>query len=244
MKREDVAFYSEGCRLSGHLYLPDDRKEGERRPAVVLAHGFTGVKELSLPEYAARFAAQGWVALTFDYRGFGTSEGTRGRLIWRDQVQDVRNSITFMQTLDAVDPDRIALWGTSYGAANVIFAGGVDDRPRAIVAQVGFGDGGRRLKERPAAETAPIRQLIAGERRKRVLTGESTMVDPFTILADPESKAFFEAAAKTLPGLKTQVPMETLESLLEYAPEGVAPAMERLRRGIAELGGTLDIPNR
>ena len=59
MKREDVAFYSEGRRLSGHLYLPDDRKEGERRPAVVLAHGYTGVKELILPAYAERFAAQG-----------------------------------------------------------------------------------------------------------------------------------------------------------------------------------------
>jgi alpha-beta hydrolase superfamily lysophospholipase len=223
MTEQQVSYFSEGTRLSATLYLPDGASADARVPGVVLCHGFTGIKELILPDYGRRFAAAGYAALAFDYRGFGTSEGTRGRLIWRDQVQDVRNSITFMQTLDIVDPERIALWGTSYGAANVIFAGGIDDRPRAVVAQVGFGDGGRRIRERPAAETAPIRQLIAGERRKRVLTGESTMVDPFTILADPESRAFFENAAKTLPGLKTQVPLETLESLLEYAPEAVAP---------------------
>ncbi|MBI5284540.1 MAG: alpha/beta hydrolase [Chloroflexi bacterium] len=154
--------------------------------------------------------------------GFGASEGERGRLLWRDQVQDVRNSVTFAQTLEGIDPERIGLWGTSYGAANVIYAAGLDERPKCVVAQVGFGDGGRRLKTRSAEELAPLRQMVANERRKRVLTGERTIVDPFMILADPESKAFFENAAKDLPGLKTQVTLETLESILEYEPEAMA----------------------
>jgi fermentation-respiration switch protein FrsA (DUF1100 family) len=217
-----VSYFSEGTRLGATLYTPDAAAAGQRLPGVVLCHGFTGIKELILPDYGRRFAAAGYAALAFDYRGFGASEGERGRLIWREQVQDVRNSITYMQTLDAVDPARIALWGTSYGAANVIHTGGIDDRAKCVVAQVGFGVGGRGLKDRPAEELAPLRQMIAGERAKRVLTGASTMVDPFTILADPESKAFFENAAKTLPALKTQVPLETLESLLEYEPEAVA----------------------
>ena len=238
MTEQAVTYFSEGTRLSATLYTPDGAAAGQRVPGVVLCHGFTGIKELILPDYARRFAAAGYAALAFDYRGFGASEGERGRLIWRDQVQDVRNSITYMQTLDAVDPARIALWGTSYGAANVIYTGGIDDRAKCVVAQVGFGDGGRRIKERPAAETAPIRQVIAGERRKRVLTGEPTMVDPFTILADPESKAFFENAAKTLPALKTQVTLETLESLLEYEPESVAPRIAP--RALLLISGELD----
>ncbi len=238
MTEQAVTYFSEGTRLSATLYTPDGAAAGQRLPGVVLCHGFTGIKELILPDYARRFAAAGYAALAFDYRGFGASEGERGRLIWRDQVQDVRNSITYMQTLDAVDPARIALWGTSYGAANVIYTGGIDDRAKCVVAQVGFGDGGRRIKERPAAETAPIRQVIAGERRKRVLTGEPTMVDPFTILADPESKAFFENAAKTLPALKTQVTLETLESLLEYEPESVAPRIAP--RALLLISGELD----
>jgi len=216
-----VTYYSEGAKLAATLYMPDGAA-GRLVPCVVLCHGFTGIKELILPDYARRFAAAGFAALAFDYRGFGASEGERGRLLWRDQVQDVRNSITFAQTLEGVDLERIALWGTSYGAANVIHTAGIDERPKCVVAQVGFGDGGRRLKTRSAEELAPLRQMIANERRKRVLTGESTMVDPFMILADPESAAFFNEASKDLPGLKTQVTLETLESILEYEPERVA----------------------
>ena len=216
-----VTYYSEGAKISATLYRPDGAGSGRRVPCVVLCHGFTGIKELILPDYAHRFAAAGFAALAFDYRGFGASEGKRGRLLWRDQVQDVRNSITFAQTLDGVDPERIGLWGTSYGAANVICTAGIDPRPKCVVAQVGFGDGGRRMKQRSPEELAPLRQMISNERRKRVLTGESTMVDPFMILADPESKAFFEDASKDLPGLKTQITLETLEAILEYEPEQV-----------------------
>jgi hypothetical protein len=217
-----VTYYSEGAEIGAMLYLPDGAGAGQRVPCVVLCHGFTGIKELILPDYARRFAAAGFAALAFDYRGFGTSAGERGRLLWRDQVQDVRNSITFAQTLESVAPDRIGLWGTSYGAANVIYAAGIDPRAKCVVAQVGFGDGGRRMKQQPAEELAPLRQMIANERRKRVLTGESTMVDPLMILADPESKAFFEDASKDLLGLKTQITLETLEAILEYEPELMA----------------------
>src|SRR3990167_8349182 len=134
-------FYSDGNKIAATLFIPDDLNESEKRPGIVLCHGFTCIKELILPDYARRFAAAGYVALAFDYRGFGDSEGERGRLIPSAQVADIRNSITFLETLDEVDPERIGLWGTSYGAANVIQVAGIDPRPKCIVAQVGFGDG-------------------------------------------------------------------------------------------------------
>ena len=115
-----VSYYSEGARLSAVLYVPDGAGPASRRPGIVLCHGFTGIKELILPDYAQRLAAAGYVALAFDYRGFGESEGERGRLIPSAQVTDIRNSVTFLETLDEVDPEGIGLWGTSYGAANVI----------------------------------------------------------------------------------------------------------------------------
>src|SRR3990170_5788949 len=121
-----VSYYSEGARLSAVLYVPDGAGPASRLPGIVLCHGFTGIKELILPDYARPFAAAGYAALAFDYRGFGESEGERGRLIPYDQVMDIRNSITFMETLDEVDPERIALWGTSYGAANVVYTAGTD----------------------------------------------------------------------------------------------------------------------
>lgn len=217
-----VAYFSEGTRIAGVLYLPGELPPGTRVPGIVLCHGFTAIKEVILPDYAQRFAAAGFVALAFDYRGFGESEGERGRLIWRDQVQDIRNSITFMETLPEVDPDRIGLWGTSYGAANVIYTAGIDDRPRCVVAQVGFGDGGRRTRERPPEESAAMLQLIRHERQQRVLTGKSTMVDPFTILAEPDTVAFFAEAMKSHPRLKTEISLEFLEATMEYRPEEMA----------------------
>jgi len=222
MKREDVAFYSEGCRLSGHLYLPDDRKEGERRPAVVLAHGFTGVKELSLPEYAARFAAEGWVALTFDYRGFGTSEGQRGRLLALEQVEDIRNAVTYVRTRSEVDPDRIGLWGTSYGCGLVVYAAALDERVKAVVAQIGIADG--LTSATRALNSQQIEALRAGieqDRKQRVLTGRGMYVDPFAIIPDPEMIAFFERYLPTMPHLKTQILFQYVEAHLEFSPISV-----------------------
>ena len=35
MKTREVVFYSEGAKMVGDIYLPDDYKEGEKRPAVL-----------------------------------------------------------------------------------------------------------------------------------------------------------------------------------------------------------------
>ena len=47
-----VTFYSEGVKLVGDVYLPEDIKPGERRAGVVLCHGYTGVRNLYLPDNA------------------------------------------------------------------------------------------------------------------------------------------------------------------------------------------------
>ncbi len=74
-----VTFFSEGARLVGNLFLPANLQPGERRPGIVLCHGFTGVRQLTLPDYARQFAQAGFIALIFDYRGFGESEGAKLR---------------------------------------------------------------------------------------------------------------------------------------------------------------------
>jgi alpha-beta hydrolase superfamily lysophospholipase len=222
MKREDVAFYSEGSRLSGHLYLPDDRKDGERRPAVVLAHGFTGVKELILPDYAERFAAQGWVALTFDYRGFGTSEGQRGRLLALEQVEDIRNAVTYVRTRSEADPERIGLWGTSYGCGLVVYAAAFDDRVKAVVAQIGIADGmTSATRALNPQQVEALRMGIEQDRKQRVLTGRGMYVDPFAIIPDPEMIAFFERHLATMPHLKTHILLQYVEAHIEFSPISV-----------------------
>jgi len=60
--------------MEGDLFLPSDFKSGERRPGVVLCYGCSGVRSLILGDYAKVFAQAGFVALTFDYRGYCGSE--------------------------------------------------------------------------------------------------------------------------------------------------------------------------
>ena len=80
--RQDVTFVSEGLKCAGWLYLPDDLKSGEKRPAIVMAHGFSAVKEMYLDSFAEVFVAVGFVTLVFDYRYQGASEGeSRDRII-------------------------------------------------------------------------------------------------------------------------------------------------------------------
>lgn len=219
-----VTYYSEGDRISADLYLPSDAVTPV--PGIILCHGFTGTKELILPDYGRAFAEAGFAALAFDYRGFGESEGTRGRLVAERQLRDIRNSITFLGTVDGIDPRRLALWGTSYGAANVIVAASEDSRVKSVVAQVGFADGGKRTRGRPEAERGAFLAIIEAERRKRVLTNESTMVEPLQLLSDPETVAFFTDARRRLSMEAQPISMEFLESTSEHCPIGVVGQLD------------------
>ena len=70
-----ITLYSDGTRLAGNLWSPEDLKPKERRPAILMIHGWGGVKSHLNQAYAPRFAAQGYIVLTFDYTGWGESEG-------------------------------------------------------------------------------------------------------------------------------------------------------------------------
>src|SRR3984893_4643346 len=110
---ESVTFASDGLNLSGVVHVPDDYRPGERRPAIIMMHGF-GAHKNGGPGWVCRqFAAWGYVALRFDYRGCGDSEGGRGRVIPVEEVADARNAITYMAARADVDPEAIALCGSS-----------------------------------------------------------------------------------------------------------------------------------
>ena len=210
-------FYSDGIKLASVLFLPGAPGP---HPGIVLCHGFTGIKELILPDYARRFAEAGFAALTFDYRGFGESEGPRGRLIAWEQVADIRNAITFLQAQPEIDAERIGVWGTSYGGAHAPTVAAVDVRVRCAVGQVGFGDGERLFGSKATPEQlGATRMLLEQDRRQRVLTGKATMVDPLQLLSDEDSIRFFTEAVKQYPQLRCQIPVETTEATMEYKPE-------------------------
>jgi len=227
MEKRTVNFFSEGARLEGDLFLPSDLKPGERRPGIVLCHGFTGVRSLILEDYAKAFIEAGFVALTFDYRGFGGSEGPKWRLIPLEQIDDIRNAISFFEAQPEVDSERIGLWGTSFGGANAPYAAAVDSRVKAAVGQVGFGDGERfMLDVRNYGERVELMRKLSEDRRRRALEGAGERVDPLELaLRSSQSREFLPQALKAFPAMRCELSWETVEKTLEYKPIDVIHRM-------------------
>ncbi|MDX1524545.1 MAG: alpha/beta fold hydrolase, partial [Anaerolineae bacterium] len=220
---QKVSFYSEGHRLAGLLYSPEDAQAGQSYPAVVLCVGYTYIKEMVMPDIAKVLNQAGYVALTFDYRGFGESEGPRSRLIPSEQVNDIRAALTFVANQAHVDDERLAVLGISLGGSNAVTVGAIDDRVGAVIAIEPMGDGERWLRSlRRYSEWMDLEAQLAADRVARVLTGQSGRVDPLYItLPDPASKAFLAAVLKEFPQVQVEVPLETAEALIEYSPEGL-----------------------
>lgn len=147
---QQVCFDSGRARCTADLYLPDGAHSD--LPCVVMGHGGSGTKRLWLPDYARAFASHGLAVLAFDYRHFGESEGEPRQLIdVAEQRDDYRAAVRFTRAHDGIDPDRIALWGTSLSGGHVLAVAADDPRIAAVVSQVPMIDGfhrGRALRER------------------------------------------------------------------------------------------------
>ena len=222
MKRP-VTFYSEGLRLSGDVYLPDDLRPWESRAAILLCHGYTGVKDLYLPENAQAMNDAGYVAMTFDYKGWGESDGPRSRLAPYSRVMDVQAAMTYLGLQPEVDSNRIGLYGTSYGGATVTWVGAVDPRAKCIVSVVGIGDGSRWMSRvRRPDEWADLLERSQNDREKRATTGQSEFVDRSDILLpDRQSAELAAAARRNNPAAISEIPLEYVDDTLGFNPEWV-----------------------
>jgi dienelactone hydrolase len=117
-RRLDINFYSDETRCSAWLYLPN---VDQKCPVIVMAHGLGGVREMRLDAYAEKFANEGYACLLFDYRNYGTSDGSKRQLInVMDQLEDWDNAINFVKRHNKVDGQQILLFGTSFSGGHVI----------------------------------------------------------------------------------------------------------------------------
>ena len=227
---EKIRYFSgPGYSLAGVLSIPDARDGSGPHPGVILCQGYAGLKEGLMPQVAERLSNEGYVTLRFDYRGFGESEGPRHRLIPLEQIEDIRNGLTYLGTCDEVDPDRLAIWGTSFGGAHATYAAAVDDRVRCIVSVVGVGDGERWLRcLRREWEWQAFLQELDEDRDQRVLSGQSRRVHPYHIMeTTPEGWEFWNETVAANPQRgEVEMPLECADAIIDYKPETVAHEME------------------
>src|SRR5215211_350873 len=197
--RQDIEFDAEGVTLRGWLYLPD--RVAVPVPTVVMAHGFSAVKEMFLDSFADAFAAGGLGALVFDNRNFGASDGEPRQEIdpWA-QVRDYRHAITWAQTRSEVDADR---------ACQVPLVSGFRNIQRLVRQDF--------LDPTGPPWTRPRRPLPGRA------SGDGAVVDPdplaVSALPTPDSWEWFSETGKgRAPAWSNEVTLRSVEMLMEYVP--------------------------
>jgi fermentation-respiration switch protein FrsA (DUF1100 family) len=222
--RSDIEFQSEGVTCRGWLYLPERRAAATRVPAVVMAHGFSAVKEMRLDRFADAFAAAGLASVVFDYRGLGTSDGEpRQDLDPYAQLRDYRNAISWARRRPELDPERIGVWGSSYSGGHALMLGALDRRVRAVVAQVPLIDAYEWLKRDVGTEALDGLLALQIAERERIYDGGApemipVIAEPGAALATPDSAEWFAKVAPLAPSWRNTVTMRSWERILEYSP--------------------------
>tara|TARA_B100000676_G_C17888447_1_gene737819 strand:+ start:467 stop:955 length:489 start_codon:yes stop_codon:yes gene_type:complete len=126
---QEIAFGSENAILRGRFY-----KAADRPPCIVMAHGTSATITMAIDAVAEAIHAAGFSVLLYDHRNLGASDGEpRFQINPWIQGQGYRDAVAYLRTRP--DIDRIALWGVSYSAMEVLVVGALIDDIAAIVAQ-------------------------------------------------------------------------------------------------------------
>jgi fermentation-respiration switch protein FrsA (DUF1100 family) len=145
-----VKFKSNGVDLAGHLYLPKDMKEGEKRPAIVI-DGPTGIiKQAAAGIYARKMSERGFISLGFGHTRLGESEEIpNNEENPFAKSHNIKNAITFLTAHDQVEEGKI-------GAIGICEEGGFKFENDGYVAYTAATD--RRIKAVGLVSSWPDRQ--------------------------------------------------------------------------------------
>ena len=237
MQRKDVEFKTgDNTTLRGWLYQPDGAKDAV--PAIVMAHGYSAVKEMFLDKYGEVFAAAGMAALVFDNRNFGASDGEPRQEIdpWQ-QVRDYRDAITYATSLPEIDENRIGVFGSSYSGGHVLVVGAIDKRVKCVVSQVPIISGIENARRLIRADIWDgLRGMFDADRTARYAGDAPAMI---SVVSSPDEqpqapaalptadswKWFRETRDNRAPSWKNEVTLRSVEMFIEYEPGIYIPSI-------------------
>lgn len=179
-----VTIWSQGIQLEGDVYKPKNMKPGEKLPGILMVPGWGGNKKNIEKNYAPHFAKQGFIVLSFDFKGWGQSDGplllseklptadestevsvkaTHIRQIINplSMVEDVRAALHVLGSEPQVLPNSLGIWGTSMGGGLALVVATDDDRVKALVSQIAPFNYKHNLKAIPDQKMREVEAMAA-----------------------------------------------------------------------------------
>jgi alpha-beta hydrolase superfamily lysophospholipase len=216
--RESIRFFSDGHRLDGELWHPPSSPWSR---VVIACSGYLGLKGLQPARFARALVPLGYACLCFDYRGFGFSDGERGRLIPEEQIEDIRAAVDYLQGRDEAAACPLALLGWGLGGALVIAEAAHDPRVAAVVALNAVADGYRTTRAlHDDMSWAQLEARLEQDRLERVRHGRSALIPAFDVVRlQGETWDYVETELYKDSGFGFPVTCEATERLLRFSVE-------------------------
>ncbi|KRI60711.1 lysophospholipase [Acinetobacter pittii] len=133
--------------IAADFYIP---KTNNKSAVIIMAHGFAGLRQFKLIQYAQRFAQAGYAVILFDYRYWGGSTGKPREMVSiNSQLEDWKTVIQYASTCKLVDNRRIVLWGTSLSGGYALSLASELKNIQAVLVQIPYVDGAETAKLYP-----------------------------------------------------------------------------------------------
>ena len=190
--------YSDKIIIRGKHYSPLEKKLNK---TILMCHGFAGTQNLFLPNYAEIFKNEGFDVITFDYRGFGESDG-KLEIIPENQMRDIINVISYIKNIDVLKENKLYLWGTSLGGNYILKIATLIEGISGVYSQITFSNGERNnTASLTKIEKEKYLDQFEKIKYREIKENKGLALSLKKLLTDDQSKKFLETYKEKFPEL-------------------------------------------
>lgn len=190
MEIKEFKIYSDKNILNGNHY--EANFKNKKNKVILMCHGFAGVQDLFFPKYAEKFSLEGFDVITFDYNGFGKSEGET-EIVPSNQIRDISNIILYLRKNEEFEDKQLYLWGTSLGGLYVLKLAAALPGISGVYAQITFSNGIRNNTSLLDFEgKEKYLNQLENIKYKEIVENKKLLLPLKRLLSDSQSKVFLE----------------------------------------------------
>lgn len=216
MKIKEFKIYSDKNILKGKYY--EASSKNKKNKVILMCHGFAGVQNLFFPKYAENFSLEGFDVITFDYNGFGESEGET-EIIPSNQIRDISNIVLYLKKNEEFRDKQLYLWGTSLGGLYVLKLAATLPGISGVYAQITFSNGIRNNTSLLDFEgKEKYLNQLENIKYKEILENKKLLLPLKKLLSDSQSKIFLDKYKEEFSMLlSTKLSLATISDINELS---------------------------